>query len=206
MEVRAPLRMPKREIDGFVKSKEKWIRTKLAKSRQQAEEREAFFLDYGGTVFYRGREYQIAAREGNRAGFDGSEFFVPPGLAPEQIKANCIKIYRMLAKRDLDTRTLAFAALMGVNPSAVRINNAKTRWGSCSTKKNINFSWRLIMADDDVIDYVVVHELAHLTEMNHSPRFWAVVERVLPDFNARRKRLHELQKRLAAENWEDRRG
>jgi len=198
--------MSKRDINRFVESKEKWIRARLAKSRQQAAKREAFTLDYGDKVLYRGREYPIAAREGKRAGFDGTAFLLPPNLAPEQIKAGCVKIYRALAKHDLDARTLAFAGLMGTRPSAVRINSAKTRWGSCSANKNINFSWRLIMADDDVIDYVIVHELAHLAEMNHSPRFWAVVERVLPDFSVRRKRLHELQKRLAAENWEKRDG
>ena len=90
---------------------------------------------------------------------------------------------------------------MSVTPSAVRINGAKTRWGSCSGKKSINFSWRLIMASDDVIDYVVVHELAHLLELNHSARFWAVVEKILPDCRERRKQLRELQKRLATEDW-----
>ncbi|MDR2568929.1 MAG: M48 family metallopeptidase, partial [Oscillospiraceae bacterium] len=75
-------------------------------------------------------------------------------------------------------------------------------WGSCSAKKSLNFSWRLIMADEDVIDYVVVHELAHLIEMNHSVRFWAVVERVLPDYRERQKWLRELQRKLNVEDWD----
>jgi len=95
-----------------------------------------------------------------------------------------------------------YAGLMSASPTAVKINGAKTRWGSCSAKKSLNFSWRLVMADDSVIDYVVVHELAHITEMNHSARFWAIVAGVLPDYKERQKQLKALQKRLNAEDWE----
>jgi predicted metal-dependent hydrolase len=68
--------------------------------------------------------------------------------------------------------------------------------------KSLNFSWRLVMADDAAIDYVVVHELAHITEMNHSPEFWAIVAGVLPDYKERRRRLKLLQLRLNSEDWE----
>jgi len=201
VEVRAPLKKSKDEIDRFVASKEKWITGNLAKSREQARMREAFSLNYGATVRYRGREYPIAARSGNRTGFDDTEFYMPPGLTSEQIQAACIRIYLMLARRDLTAKTLDFAGRMGIKPSAVKINGAKTRWGSCSAKKSVNFSWRLVVADDALIDYVIVHELAHLSEMNHSARFWAVVEGVLPDFRERRAQLRELHKRLATEDW-----
>jgi len=107
---------------------------------------------------------------------------MPPGLSPDEIKAACIQIYRILAKRDLTNRVFDFAKQMSVMPTVVKINSVKTRWGSCSSKKSLNFSWRLIMADDDVIDYVVVHELAHIIEMNHSQKFWAIVENILPDY------------------------
>ena len=202
VEVRAPLRMPKRDIDRFVASKAHWITDKLAKSREQNERRKAFSRNYGDTVTYRGKSYPIDAKDGKRAGFDGDRFYLPPGLSPEQIKTACVQIYHILAKRDLTSKTLGFANRMVVTPNAVRINGATTRWGSCSTKKYINFSWRLIMADDDVIDYVIVHELAHITEMNHSARFWEIVEGVLPDYETRKARLKELQIKLADEDWE----
>jgi predicted metal-dependent hydrolase len=127
---------------------------------------------------------------------------MPPGLPPEEIKAACVQVYRLLAKRDLTAKALEFAKKMGVMPSAVKINGATTRRGSCSAQKSLNFSWRLIMADDDVIDYVIVHELAHITEMNHSARFWALVEGVLPDYQSRRVKLKALQRRLSTEDWE----
>jgi len=200
-EVRAPMRMSRREIDAFVASKERWIRGKLAKSREQAERRKAFTLNYGDTVSCGGDIYAITLREGRRPGYDGKAFCVPEGLSPEEIKAACVTIYRKLAKDYLTERTLYFAEDMGEMPASVRINNAKARWGSCSANRNINYSWRLIMADDEVIDYVIVHELAHLIEMNHSSRFWSIVEDMLPDYRKRKARLRELQKRLASEDW-----
>lgn len=202
VEVRAPLKMPRRDIDRFVVSKEKWITEKLAMSNERQAQRERFILTYGDRVPYRGGQYPIAAREGRRVGFDGERFSMPPGLPPEEIKAACVQIYRLLAKRDLTEKVQAFARRMGVTPGNVKINGAKTRWGSCSAQKSLNFSWRLIMADDGVTDYVVVHELAHITEMNHSARFWAVVEGVLPDYRERKARLKALQQRLSREDWE----
>lgn len=83
-----------------------------------------------------------------------------------------------------------------------KINSAKTRWGSMSGKKSVNFSWRLILADDDIIDVVVVHELAHIKQMNHSDKFWAEVEKILPDWQEREKRLKELSCMINAQNWE----
>ena len=202
VEVRAPLKMPKRDIDRFVASKEKWIVEKLAAANERLARRESFALHYGDSVAYRGRPYPIAAKDGDRIGFDDERFYMPPGLPPEGIKAACVQIYRLLAKRDLTAKALEFAKRMGVTPSAVKINGATTRWGSCSAQRSLNFSWRLVMAQDDVIDYVVVHELAHITEMNHSARFWTIVAGVLPDYKERQKRLKELQKRLNAEDWE----
>ena len=201
VEVRAPLKMPVRDIEKFVASKKEWIAGNLAKSQERLAQQEAFSKDYGDMVTYRGVEYPIVARAGNRVGFGDEAFFMPPGFSTDEIIAACVQIYRLLAKRDLTLRTLDFAKKMGCMPCAVKINGAKSRWGSCSGKKSINFSWRLIMADDDVVDYVVVHELAHLSELNHSDRFWGIVEGVLPDFRERKVRLRGLQVRLGGESW-----
>ena len=202
VEVRAPLRAPKSDIDKFVASKEKWIADKLAKSNERMEQRSNFSLTYGDYIIYRGKQYTIAEKPGNRIGFDDVCFYVPPNLTPDQIKYSCVEIYRLLAKRDLTRRTMDFAAKMSVMPASVRINGAKTRWGSCSSKKSLNYSWRLIMADDDVIDYVVVHELSHMMELNHSHRFWAIVGSILPDYAERKVRLKALQQRLGREDWD----
>ena len=202
VEVRAPLWMPKADIDRFVASKESWIAEKLAVSAALAEQRADFSLSYGGTVLYRGEDCPIIAKPGRYIGLSEDGFYMPSGLSSDSVKSACVQIYRLSAKAVLTEKAYSFAERMDVYPAAIKINGAKTRWGSCSTQKSINFSWRLMMAGDPVIDYVAVHELAHLKEMNHSPRFWAVVERVLPDYNERRKELKALQARLRTEDWD----
>ena len=94
--------------------------------------------------------------------------------------------------RDIFTRKTAYyARIMGVSYGRITIREQKTRWGSCSSKGNLNFNWRLILAPEEVLDYVVVHELAHRREMNHSKAFYAVVESVLPDYRQARRWLRD---------------
>ncbi len=202
IEVRAPLKMPGEDIQKFVKSKEKWIAERQAYLEEAQRAQASFSLDYGSSVVYCGRMYPIEAKPGERLGFDDERFYMPPDLNPEQIKRCCIQIYRLLAKRDLTNKVIEFAKIMSVKPKAVRITGAKGRWGSYSSGGNISFAWRLIMAGEDMIDYVVVHELAHLKEMNHSNRFWAIVGDVFPDCQQRRERLNELQHTLNKQDWD----
>lgn len=201
LEVRAPLKMKEADIDRFVDSKENWIRAHLEKAYARSIERADFSLDYGSRITLLGDEFPIAAGQGRSVRFNGTNVFVPPNLDPTQIKRAVVRLYRAIARDTLSERAEHFAGLMGVVPSGVRINGAKTRWGSCSGKNSINFSWRLVMADEDVVDYVVVHELAHISEHNHSPRFWSVVEGILPDYKARKWKLKKLQEKLAVEDW-----
>jgi len=203
VEVRAPLKMPEAYIEGFVKKKEKWIEEHIARRKQVNDEKEAFTVGYGDRVSICGGEYPIRGIDGGRAGFDGESVWIPANLTPDQIKYVVIQVYRTTARRLLRSKTGEYGALMEVKPAAVRITGAKTRWGSCSGKDNINFSWRLLMADMDVIDYVVVHELAHLKELNHSSRFWAVVEGIIPDYKARERKLKQLQERLQTQDWDE---
>lgn len=97
--------------------------------------------------------------------------------------------YRSQARERLQQRTAYFAQLMGVSYGKITIKETKTRWGSCSTKGNLNFHWKLVLMPPEILDYMVVHELAHRKEMNHSPAFWAEVERILPDYRKRRRWL-----------------
>ena len=100
------------------------------------------------------------------------------------------------ALRDFPPRVKHFAGIMGVAYGRITIRNQRTRWGSCSAKGNLNFNCLLMLAPEEVRDYVIVHELCHRLEMNHSPRFWALVESVLPDYRTRKKWLKENGQRL----------
>jgi len=113
-----------------------------------------------------------------------------------------VGIYRTLAKKVLSTMVEDLGKHMGLKPKAVKINGARTRWGSCSSAGNLNFSWYLVMAEETTIRYVVVHELAHLIEMNHSSHFWKIVEQVLPNYKVEREKLKKLQKKLSVQSWE----
>ena len=120
-------------------------------------------------------------------------------LSPEDIR-----LLADQALRELPPRIAAYAGQMGVTYGRVTIRNQKTRWGSCSSKGNLNFNCLLMLTPREVQDYVIVHELSHRKEMNHSPKFWEVVEEVLPDYKKRRKWLREngsvIIRRMAAGN------
>lgn len=203
LEVRAPLKMTIAEIDEFIASKEQWISAHLEKASAQSAARSAFTLDYGSQITLLGKAYSIMAGQTRRVSLSETGVMIPPGLSAVEVKRAVIMLYRAVAKDDLIDRTRRIAQMMGVKPAGIKITGAKTRWGSCSGKNNINFAWRLIMAGDKIIDYVVVHELAHISEHNHSPRFWAVVEGMLPDYKDRRRELRLLQKKLAIEDWDE---
>ena len=94
-------------------------------------------------------------------------------------------------KKLIEERVAYYARIMGVTYQRISMRNQKTRWGSCSSEGNLNFHWKLVLMPPEVLDYVVVHELAHRKEMNHSRKFWAEVKNVLPDYEKRRKWLKE---------------
>lgn len=202
VEVRAPLWVPKHEIDRFVASRQGWINKNLAIRQHFFQNKTAFQLNYGDMVLLQGRAYPITAGNSSRAAFDGTSFVIPSGLTAGEIKGAVVRIYRDIAKKLLLHKVLAYAKQMGVMPSAVKVNGAKSRWGSCSGKNSLNFSWRLVMAEDDVVDYVVVHELAHIIEHNHSSGFWAIVANRMPGYKQQQAKLNQLQKRLANEDWD----
>lgn len=112
-------------------------------------------------------------------------------LTPERVAA-----LRERAKELLDGRVRHYAALMGVTPTGVKITSARTRWGSCSAKNSLCFSFRLILLPPEAVDYVVVHELAHIREKNHGPRFYREVETYLPDYRRRIELLRQAQREI----------
>lgn len=115
---------------------------------------------------------------------------VKQDLSPSQRQA-LEKRYRQAAKEYFPARAAYYAELLGVTYATITIRDQKTRWGSCSAKGNLNFNWRLMLAPPRVLDYVVVHELCHRIEMNHSKAFWNTVEMILPDYKEQKKWLRD---------------
>ena len=186
--VRAPVRASAREVDRFVELKRGWIEKHLAAQKENEAKRAAYKLDYGARVLYLGREYSIASGCGQNI------LYFPQGFDESQLRKKLIEFYKDQACKYLAERVEYFAPLVGARPANIRIGSARHCWGSCSAKGRVTFSWRLMMAHPDAIDYVVVHELAHLKQLNHSTDFWAIVSHVIPDWKDRRKTLRMLQK------------
>ena len=107
----------------------------------------------------------------------------PSSVSESEARTAARELVSMLAQRE--------AERIGVAYRRIRIGGQRTLWGSCSPRGTLSFNWRLVLAPLDVLDYVVVHELAHLRQPNHSPRFWREVERVLPDYTERRRKLRQ---------------
>ncbi len=109
----------------------------------------------------------------------------------EKIKSVLKKWYISKARELLAERIRIYSPLIGLSPKKLAVKEQKTRWGSCSSKGNINLNWKLVMSPLPVADYVVIHELCHLKEMNHSKKFWGIVEAIMPDYKVYRKWLKE---------------
>ncbi len=107
----------------------------------------------------------------------------------EPLSEQDIKLLVTRAKRIIPVKVMKYSKMIGVSYGKITIRMQKSRWGSCSAQGNLNFNCLLMRAPDEIIDYVVVHELCHRKEMNHSPKFWAEVEKILPDYKERRKWL-----------------
>ena len=110
----------------------------------------------------------------------------PPKLTAEELKSLAVQ-----AKADIPNRVARFAPLIGVTYGRITIRSQKTRWGSCSSQGNLNFNCLLMLTPPEIRDYVVVHELCHRKELNHSPKFWAEVEKVCPEYKTHRKWLKD---------------
>lgn len=202
VEVRCPRGTSDEFIESFVKSKQDIVSQMSLRRRGEFESRNNFKVEIGCELMFLGEGFPLVGVRNGRYGFDGEKFYVPENLPSDKIKELIITVYKEIARDILTEKTAYYAKLMNTAVSAVKINGASRQWGSCSGKNSINFSWKLITAPESAVDYVIVHELAHTFEHNHSDRFWAVVRRFMPDFEVRKKQLVQVQKKLILENWD----
>lgn len=181
--VRAPLKMSIQRIDAIIDSKTDWIVAKQKEMIAKSNSEDTFLENSKEKALYLGRFYDITVVENYKYAFhfDSERFFIDSEYDKYR-KQLFEKWIRRKGKSYLKQRLEHFSVITGYNFAKMGLTGASKRWGSCSTSGNINFSWRLMYAPPEVIDYVVVHELAHLKEANHSSNFWALVRGILPDF------------------------
>ena len=182
VKVSAPNWIAKSRIIEFVEEKSDWIQKHLKKNKLK-KPKPSFTGNHTDEFYYLGSPITLKKilEIAN----------IKQDLPTEKIKTKLLKWYRQLATEIIEDRVLIWSKHIPKKPKIIRFKTMRSRWGSCSSLDNLNFNWKLIMAPLDVIDYVVIHELCHLIQHNHSPKFWALVESIMPDYKSHKKWLGE---------------
>ena len=193
--VYAPSYTQLRAVDDVVRARAgELTRLQEEVDRAWTESRARNALREGRPIWFEGRQYALALRTGRPAvEFAGDQVrvTVPDPGDEESVRA---ELRAWLSERALErirARLDYYIPRVGKQPGRVTIREQKTRWGSCSSKNNLNFNWKLIMAPPPALDYVVIHELCHLHEFNHSPRFWQLVAAQMPEYESWKKWLKQ---------------
>ena len=199
--VTAPARTPLAEIDQALLQKSRWIARKLIEWRDWAQRRDARAVRWvdGGTLELLGDALTLSVQPGarTRVARDGALLRVTlpgPATAPgleAPLRDASERWLKAQAKAVFTQRLAAFEREHGVRPARWTLSSARTRWGSCSSAGAIRLNWRLVHFPLPIVDYVIAHELAHLSELNHGPRFWQRVEQLYPDWQRARRWLRD---------------
>ncbi len=210
LSVRAPNAVTLTAIDAALQEKSAWILRKLAETRERAARQDQARIVWqdGACLPWLGRSLSVrldgrsSVRGQLLVAEDGSQVLqlgLPASASPQQLRDAVAAWAGRTARLHFTQRLDEFAPRMGVRWQRLALTNARTRWGSARSDGSIRLNWRLMHFAPEVIDYVVVHELAHLRVMDHSPRFWAEVAAILPDYAQLRRRLQQ----DTAPRWED---
>ncbi len=196
--VRAPMWTPLSYIEKLVEEKFVWIERKMREFEKRPKaERKTFFE--GEEFLYLGKKHKLALTSGLKIEITDDFELLFPRVFLWRAKARMHDWYKKQAKEKIGERTKIIASKLNLKYSTLKISNAKTNWGSCGPKNSLNFNWRLIMAPERVVDYVIIHELMHILEKNHSAKFWNKVAAVMPEYKQARKWLRENSKVLTLE-------
>lgn len=198
--VTAPKRCSLADIDNAIRAKQHWILSKLDERRQRRAarlEKPPIVWDDGARLPYLGEEITLRLYQAprNRTEFDPVAMELSMGLvqgATEQLLKERVKNwYKAQAEGLFQQRLDLYAARLGVQYAGFSLSSADTRWGSCTAQRTIRLNWKLMHFSLPLVDYVVAHELAHILEMNHSPRFWANVGRIYPQYEEAKQLLRK---------------
>lgn len=175
------------QVEEIIRKKEKWILQKLSHFNEVAESIEKTKEQGANVLRYLGKDYPIVmildASSPITVSITDEKAYITLPEKKQDVLSKVIEAwYRLIAKEIFNQRVKTWATAMGVSYNKVFVKNQKTRWGSCSSQKNLNFNLRLVMAPVEIVDYVIIHELAHIIEMNHSKEFWKIVEEYCPEY------------------------
>ena len=186
--VAAPQRLPQRDIDAFLSERQGWLIARLDAWTQAAP---TIVLRDGARfpLLDAPCRLQVVRGRGTPCWQDEPATLVLPCVAGQSVFAAAMRAIKARARAHFDARLAHFAAALGVVAPPLKLSTARTRWGSCSQRSGIRLHWKLVLLAVDLAEYVVAHEVAHLKEMNHSPRFWAWVETLCPAWRDLRARL-----------------
>ncbi|MBR3810858.1 MAG: M48 family metallopeptidase [Agathobacter sp.] len=207
--VKAPLLYPTDiEIEGFVNQKADWIlkQQKIKQDREDLRLERRFETDY--SFPYLGEERLVEMQKGkkNQFSFENGKIWIKTPFydalvvdyeaeenkeAIKKLQSDLKKWYKKQAAAYITKRVEYYKDIVGVTVNSVSIKSRKSQWGSCDSNGDITFSWRLVMARPEAIDYVVIHELCHRKHMDHSREFWNQVQKYMPDFKAQKQWLEE---------------
>lgn len=189
------------QISALLEKKKRWILSKLARFRQSPgfpAERE---LKDNDTIPYLGRDLEIKISPQNRninnMEIEGNRLIINLPGQNHQLGLMIVQWYKRQAAEIIGEKVEKLSAKFGLAYNRLSIRSQRTRWGSCSYDGNLNFNWKLIMAPEPVVDYVVIHELMHLEEMNHTSKFWKLVAELCPRWREHKKWLREHEVELA---------
>ncbi len=178
LKVTVPHHVSDEEIEAFVAKNRAWVAARLGRMPEKTE------IAEGSHIPYRGADHRVAS-SGKMRGLveviliNGEPVLQVPG-DPNTIGRKLVAWLKQEARRELDKAVMRHCSEINVRPKRLRITDTTSRWGSCSSSRTLSFSWRIIMAPPEVLDYLAAHEVAHLVEMNHSAQFWALTKRLCP--------------------------
>lgn len=189
VEVVVPRSLSEKRIEELVKQRTPWIKKKLRLALQTPLHKPKEYVN-GESFSYLGRNYRLKLNcsESNATKLKNGYLQVSESKklsekeAGREIKTSLENWYKSHALRRLQDKCNRYGQIVGMQPNSIKVKNFKSRWGSCSVDGDITFNWRIILAPHQIVDYVVVHELCHLLEHNHSPKYWKLVETVVPAF------------------------
>jgi len=195
----APAELSTSRIEEVIAKKNRWIKEKLLLHSQVMAVKPKEYVS-GESFSYLGKNYRLKVIQGSPVSVKLVQGYLtvvtPEPLNPIKTKKLLEGWYREHAEKKLRDKSNRFAKQMGVHFASVGIKSFKSRWGSCSNDGHIQYNWRIIMAPNRIVDYVVVHELCHLIHHNHSPEFWREVGKVVPDYGEAKGWLKENSKVL----------